>query len=57
MVTPFNDDLEIDYEKTALLIAHLINEGTDTLVVSGTTGESATLSLEEKLKLIRFVVE
>ncbi|MFJ5624732.1 4-hydroxy-tetrahydrodipicolinate synthase [Peribacillus loiseleuriae] len=57
MVTPFNDKLEIDYEKTKQLIEHLINTGTDTLVVCGTTGEPATLSKEEKLSLYKFVVE
>ncbi|RFB13618.1 4-hydroxy-tetrahydrodipicolinate synthase [Bacillus sp. HNG] len=57
MVTPFNDELKIDYEKTDKLIEHLIKTGTDTIVVCGTTGEPSTLSNEEKLSLIKFAVE
>lgn len=57
MVTPFNDQEEIDFEQTKTLINHLIANGSDGLVVAGTTGESATLSTEEKVELFRFVVE
>lgn len=56
MVTPFNDQLEIDYAKTERLIDHLLANGTEGLVVSGTTGESPTLTKEEKLQLFRHVV-
>ncbi|REB09806.1 4-hydroxy-tetrahydrodipicolinate synthase [Sporosarcina sp. BI001-red] len=52
MVTPFNDKGEIDYEVTTLLINHLIENGTDSLIVNGTTGESPTLSEEEKEQLL-----
>ncbi len=58
MVTPFDADGAIDWELTAALIEYLIVEqGTDGLVVCGTTGESPTLSDEEKLQLFAFVVE
>lgn len=57
MVTPFDQNSEIDYGKTERLINHLISNGTDALVVAGTTGESPTLSKEEKLSLIKFVVK
>ncbi|MER2262599.1 MAG: 4-hydroxy-tetrahydrodipicolinate synthase [Psychrobacillus sp.] len=57
MVTPFNLDGSIDYQNTEILIEHLLSNGTDSLVVSGTTGESPTLSTDEKLELIQFVVE
>jgi len=57
MVTPFNDELKIDYEKTKRLIEHLIRTGTDTIVICGTTGEPSTLSDEEKLSLFKFAVE
>ena len=40
MVTPFSSTGAIDYEKTKTLIEHLIANGTDSLVVCGTTGES-----------------
>lgn len=57
MVTPFNQEGEIDYPATENLIEHLIENGTDALVVAGTTGESPTLSTEEKLALFEFVME
>ncbi|CAM5788481.1 MULTISPECIES: 4-hydroxy-tetrahydrodipicolinate synthase [Brevibacillus] len=56
MVTPFNQQLEIDYEQTERLIDHLLATGTDAVVVSGTTGESPTLSAREKLDLFKHVV-
>lgn len=55
MVTPFDEQLQIDYAKTERLIDHLIATGTEAVVVSGTTGESPTLSNEEKLQLFRHV--
>ncbi|WP_193568304.1 4-hydroxy-tetrahydrodipicolinate synthase [Gracilibacillus saliphilus] len=57
MVTPFDQNGEIDYGKTERLINYLLQNGTDALVVAGTTGESPTLSKEEKLSLIKFTVK
>jgi len=57
MVTPFNDHLEVDYELTKKLVEHLIATGTETIVVSGTTGESPTLTNAEKLQLFAKVLE
>lgn len=57
MVTPFDGHGEIDFEATRNLINHLIANGSDSLVVSGTTGESPTLTNEEKVKLFKFTVE
>ncbi|QQE76186.1 4-hydroxy-tetrahydrodipicolinate synthase [Brevibacillus composti] len=56
MVTPFDEQLKVDCEKTERLIDHLLATGTEALVVSGTTGESPTLSAEEKLELFKHVV-
>lgn len=56
MVTPFNEEGEIDYEVTQLLINHLIENGTNSLIVNGTTGESPTLSEEEKEKLLAHAI-
>ncbi|MGG0643709.1 4-hydroxy-tetrahydrodipicolinate synthase [Sporosarcina gallistercoris] len=56
MVTPFNEDGKIDYEVTALLINHLIDNGTNSLIVNGTTGESPTLSDEEKEQLLTHAI-
>lgn len=57
MVSPFDNDLEINLKETEKLVNHLINQGTDTIVVAGTTGESPTLSNEEKILLFTKVVE
>jgi len=57
MVTPFNHNGEIDYDNTTRLVHYLTENGTDTIVVSGTTGESPTLSTEEKLSLFEHVVK
>ena len=55
MVTPFKDDLSIDYEACEKLVSHLIKTGTDSIVVAGTTGESPTLMHEEEFELCKFV--
>jgi len=57
MVTPFDANGEIDFSATKNLVEHLIESGSDGLVVAGTTGESPTLSTEEKVQLFQFVVE
>lgn len=57
MVTPFDNKGNIDFEKTTQLVNYLIKNGTDSLVVAGTTGESPTLSMEEKLALFTHVVK
>ncbi len=55
MITPFNSDLEIDYQKVEELVEILLQKGSDSLVVAGTTGESPVLSEEEKLNLFKIV--
>ncbi|OMP68653.1 4-hydroxy-tetrahydrodipicolinate synthase [Domibacillus epiphyticus] len=57
MVTPFDSKGNIDFDKTTQLIEHLIQTGTDSLVVAGTTGESPTLTSEEKIALFRHAVK
>ena len=57
MVTPFDDDLAVDYERMAALAAHLLDNGSDGLVVAGTTGESPTLTDDEKLAMFQTVVD
>ena len=51
MVTPFDENGNVDYEQAKRLALALVDSGSDGLVVSGTTGESPTLSREEKLRL------
>lgn len=57
MVTPFGKDLAINFELAKKLARMLIKSGSDGLVISGTTGESPTLSKEEKIELFRIIVE
>ncbi|MGC5771510.1 4-hydroxy-tetrahydrodipicolinate synthase [Paenibacillus pabuli] len=58
MVTPFNEQGEIHWEATARLIDYLVvDQKSETLVVSGTTGESPTLSDKEKVELFEFAVK
>jgi 4-hydroxy-tetrahydrodipicolinate synthase len=57
MVTPFGDDLAVDHERMAALAAHLLDNGSDGLVVAGTTGESPTLTDDEKLAMFQTVVD
>ena len=51
MVTPFNAKGQVDYAQAKKLAKALLASGSDGLVVSGTTGESPTLTTEEKLRL------
>ncbi|HHU29544.1 MAG TPA: 4-hydroxy-tetrahydrodipicolinate synthase [Firmicutes bacterium] len=51
MITPFKEDGEINYEKAAELADFLSENGSDAIVLAGTTGESPTLSDDEKLNL------
>lgn len=55
MVTPFNKELKVDYDSCENLVKHLIKTGSDSILVSGTTGESPTLSFEEKMELLSSV--
>lgn len=55
MVSPFHEDLELDIEKAISLARRLVDEGVDALVLSGTTGESPTLTRKEKSNLISAV--
>jgi 4-hydroxy-tetrahydrodipicolinate synthase len=57
MITPFTDTGEVDHQKAWDLARHLADSGSDTLVVSGTTGESPTLSDEEKVALFKTVID
>ncbi|KUG03819.1 dihydrodipicolinate synthase [hydrocarbon metagenome] len=57
MVTPYKDDLSVNYDKAAELAEYLCDNGTEAIVVCGTTGESPVLSVDEKLKLYAVVKE
>ncbi len=57
MVTPFDADLRVDEDAAVALMHHLVENGSDGLVVCGTTGEAATLTDEEHLRVIQLAVE
>src|SRR5437764_5518231 len=57
MVTPFNADGSVNVERFRELAAHLVDHGSDGVVVAGTTGESPTLSDDEKLELFAAAVD
>ena len=57
LVTPFNEDLSIDFDALTRLIEYNIENGTNYLVVLGTTAEVATLSKEEKDQVIKHVIK
>jgi 4-hydroxy-tetrahydrodipicolinate synthase len=57
MVTPFDAAGQVDYAKAATLAKRLVDLGNDALVIAGTTGESPTLSDDEKIRLFRAVKE
>ena len=53
MVTAFDSDEKVNYEKTVNLAKHLIKNGSDAIIAAGTTGESPTLTHEEELNLLK----
>ncbi len=55
MITPFKEDGSVNYKVAEQLAAHLAEQGTDALVVCGTTGESPTLSWDEEYQLFQVV--
>ncbi|MGN6300275.1 MAG: 4-hydroxy-tetrahydrodipicolinate synthase [Angustibacter sp.] len=57
MVTPFTDDQRLDLDAAARLAQHLVDHGNDGIVVSGTTGESPTTTDQEKVELLRAVLD
>lgn len=56
IVTPMKDNLDVNYEKLEELIDFQVKEGTDCIVIAGTTGEGSTLSIEEHLDVIKAAV-
>lgn len=57
MITPFHADGSVNYEGAAELARYLVDNGSDGLVVGGSTGEAATMTAEEKLKLFEVVLD
>lgn len=57
IITPFNEDGSINYERLGEMIDYQIKNGTDAIIICGTTGEASTMSDEEHLECIRFAVK
>ena len=57
MITPFDPEGAVDHAKAAAVARHLVDTGTEGVVVAGTTGESPTLTAEEKVALYKTVVD
>ena len=57
LVTPFDEEYQVDYKAAIDLSRRLASEGVDGILISGTTGESPTLTLEEKIRLVSEVRE
>lgn len=57
IVTPMKENFEVNYDKLEELIDFQINNGTDAIIIAGTTGESSTLSMEEHREVIKAAVK
>lgn len=56
LITPFKEDLSVDFEKLGELVDFHCENLTDAIIVNGTTGEASTMTLEEKIAVVEFVV-
>ncbi len=57
IITPFTEDNKVNYDELGRMIDYQIEQGTDAIIICGTTGESSTLSHEEHDECIRFAIE
>lgn len=57
VVTPFNEDESINYDKLDELIDYHCENGTDSIIICGTTGESATMTEEEHMDCVKFAID
>lgn len=57
VITPFREDLSVNYSEFGRILDYLIDNGTDAIVVCGTTGEASTMPDEEHLKVVKFAVD
>lgn len=57
IVTPFNEDESINYDKLDELIDYHCENGTDSIIICGTTGESATMTEEEHMECVKFAID
>lgn len=57
LITPFNDDLSVDYQSLKKIVDYTLQNGADFLVALGTTSEAPTLTTEEKAKIVKTIIE
>ncbi|MDX8337086.1 MULTISPECIES: 4-hydroxy-tetrahydrodipicolinate synthase [Cetobacterium] len=57
LITPFNEDMSVNYSKIVELVEYHCENNTDALIVLGTTGEASTLTENEKIKIVETVIE
>ena len=57
IVTPMNENGDVNYEKLGEILEYQIANGTDAVVICGTTGESATLTMEEHVDVIKYAID
>ena len=57
LVTPFKEDYSVDYSRLDEILDFQLEQGTDAIVVCGTTGEPVTMTTEEKLSVIKYTVD
>lgn len=57
IVTPFHEDESVNYDKLDELLDYHCNNGTDSIIICGTTGESSTLSEEEHMDVVKFAID
>ena len=57
IVTPFDEELKVDEEAFVALLHHLVDNGSDGVVVCGTTGEAATLTNAEHLRMVELACQ
>ena len=57
LITPFNDDLSVNYDKIKELVNWQIEEGTQAILALGTTAETPTLTIEEQDKIVDLVIK
>ena len=57
LITPFKEDLSVDFDALIKLVNYNIENGTDYLVINGTTGESGTITKEEKEEVIKVIIK
>ncbi|MGL5573112.1 MAG: dihydrodipicolinate synthase family protein, partial [Cetobacterium sp.] len=57
LITPFNEDMSVNYLKVSELVEYHCENNTDALIILGTTGEASTLTDDEKVKIVETVLE